>query len=356
VAFARFAMIKEEWKKYGVTHRGRCVGCVMVWCFLFIVPVHAQHRHRKDATAATDTMKVKADMLTLRYKPQAGTLLYDVHTQIDQFVRADGNPLRGELRSDAQLAFHNVAIDYKKGVWTFEEYFTKFDLAGYDLLRDSVSLRESIAVNRITELTYNMKGDELSKIVRDSLKLQNAEAQTNAYFFEPPRMLIPLPEHPVTYGDAWSEHRTDTVFVRDTVNIGTTTGQYRYDVSRTYRLARLLDTTVGDRSSNLGDQSSTVNDRSSASRYYAIIVATDSGTFSGFQTNSATHVTTTASGPIVGTDTTVLNLFSGCVMKRTLDMTIPANVTVSSAAPLIDTLTVHSVVTLDESNATMLKE
>ncbi len=335
--FAYFAMTKDETGKYGVTHHHRFVGLAIFSFFLFLatVPARAQHRHRKHATAATDTLKVKPDMLTLRYKPQAGTLLYDVHTQIDQLVRADRIDLRGVLRSDAQLAFHNVAIDYKKGVWTFEEYFTKFDLAGYNLLRDSVSLRESIAVNRITELTYDMKGDELSKIVRDSLKLLNAEAQTNAYFFEPPRMLIPLPEHPVTYGDAWSEHRTDTVFVRDTVNIGTTTGQYRYDVSRTYRLARLLDTD---------------------NRYFAIIAATDSGTFSGFQTNSATQVTTTASGPITGADTTVLDLFSGCVMKRALDMTIPANVTVSSAAPLIDTLTVHSVVTLDESNATILKE
>jgi hypothetical protein len=293
----------------------------------------AQTAHQK-APKKPHTPQIKADMLTLRYKPQAGTLLYNVHTQIDQFVHSDANDFRGVLRSDAQLAFHNQAIDYKNGIWTFEEYFTKFDVAGHDLLGDSISLIESWAVNRVMERTYDMKGDELSKIIRDTMKLLNAEAQTNAYFFEPPRMLIPLPDRPITYGDAWSEHRVDTVPVRDTINTGITSGEYTYDVSRTYHLARLLDTN---------------------SRYFAIIVATDSGTFFGFQTNSDTKVTTKVSGPISGADTTVLDLFSGCVIKRTLDMIIPAGVAVSSAPAFIDTLAVHSIVTLDESNATLLK-
>lgn len=281
------------------------------------------------------TPQIKADMLTLRYKPQAGTLLYNIHTQIDQSVRSDANQFHGVLRSEAQLAFHNLSIDYKNGVWAFEEYFTKFDIAGHDLLNDSIMLNESWAVNRITDLTYDMQGQEMSKVVRDTLKLLNAEAQTNAYFFEPPRMLIPLPERPITYGDAWSEHRIDTVPVHDTINTGVTSGEYRYDVSHTYHLARLLDTN---------------------GRYFAIITATDSGTFSGFQTNTDTKVTTKASGPIVGEDTTVLDLFSGCVIKRTLDMTIPAGVSISSAPSFIDTLAVHSIVTLDESNATLLKD
>ncbi len=273
-------------------------------------------------------------MLTLRYKPQAGTLLYNIHTQIDQLVRSDATDFRGVLRSEAQLAFHNLSIDYKNGVWAFEEYFTKFDIAGHDLLGDSVSLIESWAVDRITDLTYDMQGEEMGKVIRDTLKLLNAEAQTNAYFFEPPRMLIPLPERPITYGDAWSEHRIDTVPVLDTINTGKTSGEYIYDVARTYRLARLLDTN---------------------GRYFAIIAATDSGTFSGFQTNSDTKVTTKVSGPITGADTTVLDLFSGCVIKRTLDMTIPAGVAVSSAPSFVDALTVRSIVTLDESNATLLK-
>lgn len=289
-------------------------------------------RHRK---VAAHTPQIKPDILTLRYKPQAGTLLYNVHTEIGQSVHSDGNDYHGVLRSAAQLAFHNVAIDYKKGVWSFEEYFTKFEITGQELLGDSVSLRESLAVDRVTQLTYDMKGDELDKIIVDTLKLLNAEAQTNAYFFEPPRMLIPLPEHAITYGDVWAEHHTDTIPVRDTVNLGTTTGAYTYDVFWKYHLARLLDTD---------------------NRFYAIIVATDSGMFSGFQSNTATKITTRTSGPITGSDTTVLDLFSGCVIKRTLDMTIPAKVTVGSNASLLDKLTVHSIVTLDESNAKVLKE
>jgi len=313
------------------------IGRVIVPSLLFVllcVPAFAQSG-RKPPKPPAHTPQIKADMLTLRYKPQAGTLLYVVKTQIDQSVKSDIKNYRGVLRSEAQLAFHNLAIDYKNGIWTFEEYFTKFDVAGYDLLGDSISLDENWAVNRVMERTYNMMGDELSKVIRDTMKLLNAEAQTNAYFFEPPRMLIPLPEHPVTYGDAWSEHRIDTVPVRDTINTGITSGEYTYDVQRTYHLARLLDTN---------------------GRYFAIIAATDTGVFRGFQTNSDTKVTTSASGPISGADTTVLDLFSGCVIKRSLDMTIPAAVTVSSAASFVDALTVRSVVSLDESNATKLKE
>ena len=295
----------------------------------------AQRHHKKPAAptpAVPHTPEVKPDYLTLRYKPQAGTLLYDVHTRIDQSVRTERDELSGYLASDAELAFHNVSIDYKKGLWSFDESFTKFDVAGHTLAGDSLWLRENLAVNRITALTYNLKGDELKKVIRDSLKLLNAEAQTNAYFFEPPRMLIPLPEHTVTFGDAWFDHRSDTIPVHDTINIGTTTGEYVYDVSRTYHLARLIDT-----------------------EYLAIIVGTDTGSFQGYQTNSVTNVTTKSAGPISGADTTYLDLFSGRVVKRTLSMTIPAQVVVSSATPFMDMLRVRSVVTLSESNAAKLK-
>lgn len=327
----------------------------------------AQHRHRKsetpyrpvDRSRSTDTPhtpQIKPDFLTLRYKPQAGTLLYDIHTRIDQNVRTDRDAMHGVLRSDAQLAFRNVAIDYKKGLWSFDESFTNFEVTGQELSGDSLLLQENLAVNRVTELTYDMSGNELSRVVKDTLRLLNAEAQTNAYFFEPPRMLIPLPERSVTYGDSWTEHRRDTIPVRDTVNIGTTTGAYIYDVSRTYRFSRLSDTVEKGDSSN---------------RYLAIIVATDTGTFQGHQTNSVTKVSTKSSGPISGADTIILDLFSGSVVKRTLDMTIPARVEVSSAPlivgdsatrpdststtspplqPFTDVLRIHSIVTLDESN------
>jgi hypothetical protein len=300
-------------------------------CLLVGGAVYAQHRHKRTVPSAP---KIKKDILTLRYKPQAGTLLYNIKTEIDQSIASGAKDYRGAFHTDAQLAFHNRTIDYKHGIWTFDEYFTKFDLSNKALLGDSVGFREGLAVDRVTELTYNMQGDELAKLIVDTMKLLNTEAQTNAYFLQPPRMLIPLPEHAVTYGDIWKDHHVDTISVRDTVNLGITTGAYIYDVSWNYHLASLLDTN---------------------NHYYAIIVATDSGRFSGFQTNSETKVTTHASGPIVGNDTTVLDLFSGSVMKRSIDLAIPAKVNVASDPPFIDRLAVHSIVTLDESNATILK-
>src|SRR5262249_3255402 len=142
--------------------------------------------------------------------------------------RTDRDELHGFLASDAQLAFHNVAIDYKRGQWTFEQFFTNFQVAGRELAGDTLLLRENMAVNPITTITYDLRGRELAKSIRDSLVLLNAEAQTNAYFFEPPRMLIPLPEQIVTYGDVWKDHTVDTIHVHDTVNIGITTGEYIY--------------------------------------------------------------------------------------------------------------------------------
>ena len=296
----------------------------------------AQHRRSrlpKSRSTSSEIPPVKQDMLILRYKPQAGTLLYDVRTEVDQHVRTDRDELSGNLVSTAQLAFHNVAIDYKKGLWSFDQYFTKFQLAGRQLTGDSISLHENGAVNKITRLTYEMKGRELNKVTVDSLKLLNTEAQANSYFLQPPRLMIPLPERSVTYGDTWSEHRMDTVLVRDTVNIGTTLGQYTYDVYRTYKLASLLDT--------LG-------------RYFAIIAATDSGFFQGFQNNSVTKVNIKIKGPIAGADTTYLDLFSGRVVMRTLRMSIPATVEVSNAEPFTDFEEVRSVVVLNESNAMKL--
>jgi hypothetical protein len=312
-------------------------------CFIFYASSSfAQH------TKVPKAAEIKPDELTLRYKPQSGTLLYDVHTEIGQHINTNHGVLGGKLSSDAQLAFHTTSIDYRKGIWSFEQFFTFFQLKGREFSGDSLSLRENMAVNRITRLTYNFLGDEISKKVKDTLKLLNAEAQTNAYFFEPPRMLIPLPEHVVTYGDSWTDHSRDSVLVHDTVNIGITNGGYTYDVTRTYRLAALYDT--------LG-------------QYFAIIVVTDTGTFAGSQSNSITRVTQTASGPISGTDTTLLDLFSGRVVRRTLNMTIPALVKVfasdepnshdrrkDATVPFTDMIDVRSVVVLNGSNVTTLPE
>ncbi len=298
---------------------------------MVMIPAFSQHRYHKPRFApAPHKPQIKPDMLTLRYKPQAGTLLYEVRTQVRQEVRSDMNDLKGTIHSEAELAFHNESIDYKKGLWSFDEYFTRFQVSGRELSGDSLSLHENLAVNRIMRLTYDMKGNELSKVVQDSMRLLNAEAQTNAYFFQPPRMLIPLPEHAVTYGDTWQQNQTDTIHVHDTVNIGTTDGAYIYQVSRVYRFTRLLDT---------------------MDHYLAIIVAKDTGTFEGYQTNSVTKIMTRSVGPISGADTTILDLFSGSVLKRTLDMHIPAEVRVASATPFTDVLQVHSIVTLSEENA-----
>jgi hypothetical protein len=292
--------------------------------------------------ASPPTPQIKQDILTLRYKPQAGTLLYDIRTEVDQRVRTDRDELSGSLVSTAQLAFHNVAVDYKKGLWSFDQYFISFLLAGRQLTGDSLQLRENGAVNKITRLTYDMKGHELSKQIVDSLTLLNTEAQANSYFLQPPRLLIPLPERSVTYGNTWSDHRIDTVTVRDTVNIGTTSGEYTYDVYRTYKLDRLLDTLQS---------------------YLAVITATDSGSFVGSQNNSVTKVSIKIKGPISGADTTYLDLFSGRVLLRTLRMAIPAIVEVSTAStssneattPFTDFEEVRSVTVLDESNAMQLK-
>jgi hypothetical protein len=313
-------------------------------CFIFHAPSSfAQHIKVPKAP------EIKPDELTLRYKPQSGTLLYDVHTEIGQHINTNHGILGGSLSSDAQLAFHTTSIDYRKGIWSFEQFFTFFQLKGREFSGDSIYLRENLAVNRITRLTYDFLGNEMSKKIKDTLKLLNAEAQTNAYFFEPPRMLIPLPEHVVTYGDAWTDRSRDSVQVRDTVNIGITTGGYTYDVTRTYRLSSLRDT---------------------MGQYLAIIVVTDTGTFEGSQTNSITRVTQTASGPISGTDTTLLDLFSGRVVRRTLNMAIPAIVKVFAAdqsnsshdrrkdatVPFTDMINVRSVVVLNGSNVTSLPE
>jgi hypothetical protein len=304
----------------------------------------AQRRHRTkkpkvvqtDSTqtpASTETVEpieIKPDRIVLRYKPQAGTLLYNVRTEVDQHVRTDRDELSGSLISSAQLAFHNVSVDYKKGLWSFDRFFTKFEIKGKGLTGDSLWLNETQAVNRITRLTYEMRGKEVQRQIFDTLRLFNAEAQTNFYFFQPPRMMIPLPEKSITYGDTWVDHSRDTVHVHDTVNIGTTDGTFIYDLYRTYQLVSLIDTFGG---------------------HLAVIVANDSGNFEGRQTNNVTNVSLRAHGPIGGSDTTYLDLASGRVFMRSIRMSIPVIVQMSTTTPFTDIMEVRSVVELDQSNA-----
>lgn len=295
----------------------------------------AQRRHKRsveptDSTQTPVPIEIKPDRLVLRYKPQAGTLLYNVRTDIAQHVRTDRDEFSGSLASTAQLAFHNVSVDYKKGLWSFDRFFTRFDIAGRELSGDTLRLTENQAVNRITRLTYEMRGKEVQKEIIDTMHLFNAEAQTNYYFFQPPRLMVPLPDRSVTYGDSWVDHSLDTVRVHDTVNIGTTDGIYIYDMSRTYQLVSLVDTFGG---------------------HLAMIVAIDSGGFEGQQSNTVTNVSLRAHGPLAGSDTTYLDLASGRVFLRTTRMSIPAIVQVTGSAPFTDIMEVRSTVQLDQSNA-----
>src|SRR5438105_12819289 len=70
---------------------------------------HSKHKEVADSVQAAtpEPIEIKPDRLVLRYKPQAGTLLYNVHTEIAQHVRTDQDELSGSLMSSAQLAFHN---------------------------------------------------------------------------------------------------------------------------------------------------------------------------------------------------------------------------------------------------------
>ena len=127
----------------------------------------------------------------------------------------------------------------------------------------------------------------------------------------------------ITYGDSWVDHNRDTIYVHDTVNIGTTDGTYIYDVYRTYQLVKSVDTFGG---------------------HLAVIVANDSGNFEGQQSNTITNVALRAHGPIGGSDTTFLDLVSGRVFLRTIRMSIPAIVLVTSSVPLTDIIEVRSTV------------
>jgi hypothetical protein len=307
------------------------VAAVIVALVLF-VPAFANAQRKP---ARPKDLGPKPDLLTLRYKPQAGTLLYNIHTEITQHVRDEQNNLHGSVRANAQLAIHNVSVDYAKGLWSFDRYFTSFEITGEDLLGNKLKISEPAAVNKITRFTYLMTGSEVKREELDSIRLLNADAQTFAYFIRPPALLFPLPEHLVTYNDTWQEHTSDTIIVRDTVNVGVTQGHYVYNIDRTYRLDRLADS-VG---SNI-----------------AIIVATNTGSFVGTQSNTVTGLTVALNGPLTGVDTIYLSLFSGRVIKRLTSLEVPVKVTTEGRPPIQDILDMRRTMVLDESNAVHLHD
>ncbi len=281
------------------------------------------------------TKEPKPDLLTLRYKPQLGTSLYNVHTDVTQRVHVGPKEIVGRLSSNAQLALHNIYTDRRSDAehaehWTFERYFTSFHIFGNPLIGDSINFHELGAVKKITRLSYNTTGQELEYKVIDTLRLLNTEAQANLYYFQPPRIFVPLPERQVTYGDTWSDTRSDTIIVHDTVNIGVTDGKLIYAVRNDYTIARLKD--------SLGSS-------------VAMIVGTQTGEFTGQISNSITQIVWRYKGPISGHDTTYLNLFTGLTEKRTSSSYTPVMAEQAGSPAILDELTSHTELEIDESNA-----
>lgn len=270
----------------------------------------------------------KADYFTLRYKPQVGTLYYDVETTI--FHNLD-NRTRFPIRSVAQLALETKDIDYKTNYWTYEYYFkelktllSKFQLPG----RSSDSLLiEQRAVGKRTRVTYSMVGEQMAYRMLDTGKL-SGEAQFFSYFFQPPRLLAPLPEGKVTYGSVWQERKTDTVRYLDTTSIDQyANGIGVYSVEYEYKFDRLLDSVDGS---------------------IAVITTKQRGTFEGTQFSpSGERMSFTA--PIEGSDVTHLDLRSGRVIYREANYNIPVKVDAPGRPPASDVLTVNSVVLLNTS-------
>jgi hypothetical protein len=299
---------------------------------MLVVYAHGANAQRRTKTKET---LPKNDFLTLRYKPQAGTLLYNIRTDISQRVRDERSELNATVHTSAQLAIHNVSIDYSKDMWSFDRYFTSFQIVGRDLLGNTLNIKEPGAINRVTRFTYSMTGTEVERKELNPIILLNADAQTYAYFIRPPALLVPLPLHLITYGNTWQEHVIDTIPVRDTVNVGITEGKYIYNVDRTYRLDRLMDS-VGSNT--------------------AMIVAENTGTFEGTQSNTVTGITVNLHGPVTGVDTIYLDLFSGRMMQRNTSLTVPVTVETEGRSPLEDVLEVRRTMILDESNAVRLRE
>lgn len=299
-------------------------------CLLIVsqaADVDAQSRKKKKVKEPS--REALGDLFTLRYKPQVGTLYYDVETTITH--QLDGRP-SFPIRSVGQLALETKNVDYKKNHWTYEFFFrelktilSKHQLPGHD--KDS-TLNEVRAIGKRTRVTYNMVGSQVDNALMDSVKL-SGEAQFFSYFFQPPRLLGPLPEDKASYGTTWRETKRDTVRFLDTVNIEQyANGISMYDVDYIYTFERLADSVDGS---------------------VAIISTKQEGKFSGMQYNPTGEIIR-FSAPITGTDTTYLELRTGRVVFREAAWKMPVKVDADGRESTSDILTIRSTVRLNTSN------
>jgi hypothetical protein len=301
--------------------------CIAILIGAVAAPLFAQPKP-KDKKPGKE-QQPKADLFTLRYKPQAGTLYYDVETVINHNLE---ERFVFPIKSIAQLALETKDVDYTTQYWTYDYYYRELKTVLSKLQlpnasKDSV-LNEVRAIGKKTRVTYSMVGSQVNFRPIDTARL-SGEAQFFSYFFRPPRLLAPLPTEKVTYGATWKEHRLDTVKFVDTVGIEQfVNGITIYDLSYEYKFEGLADTVDGS---------------------VAIISTKQTGTFTGAQYNpSGDRIDYSA--PITGSDTTYLDLRTGRVVSRETLYSIPVKVTAEGRPPTSDLLDVRSTVRLNTSN------
>jgi hypothetical protein len=272
----------------------------------------------------------QGDLFTLRYKPQVGTLYYDVNTTIAHNLE-DRHVF--PIRSLAQLALETKDVDHKNLNWTYDYYYrelktilSKLQLPhGGD--KDS-TFNEVRAIGKRTRVTYSMLGRQVKLEPIDTARL-SGEAQFFSYFFQPPRLLAPLPEKKVSYGATWQEDRVDTVRFVDTLGIEQfSNGMSVYQLKYVYKFERLQDSVDGN---------------------VAVISSIQTGSFTGVQYN-ASGDKLDYSAPIMGSDTTFLDLLTGRVIYRDTHYAIPVAVTSAGRPSTSDVLDVRSTVMLNIDN------
>jgi hypothetical protein len=268
------------------------------------------------------------DLFTLRYKPQVGTLYYDVQTTISHNIE---NKFVFPIKSVAQLALETKDVDHKSQLWTYDYYFRELKtiLSKYQIPhgeKDSI-LNEVHAIGKKSRVTYSMLGRQVSCHALDTSRL-SGEAQFFSYFFQPPRLLAPLPEKKATYGTTWQDARRDTVRFLDTLGIEQFSNGYSiYDLNYVYKFERLQDTVAGS---------------------VAVISSQQTGSFKGVQLNtSGDEITYEA--PITGSDTTYLDLLTGRVLYRDTHYNLPVIVKAEGREPTSDILDIRSIVMLNMS-------
>lgn len=298
---------------------------ILLSCCLLSQDAIAQSRKRKEKP-----VEPVGDLFTLRYKPQVGTLYYDVNTTIAHNLE---NRHVFPIRSVAQLALDTKGVDQQNLNWTYDYFYRELKtiLSRHQLPhggdKDSI-LNEVRAIGKRTRVTYSMLGRQVKITPIDTARL-SGEAQFFSYFFQPPRLLAPLPEKKVSYGATWEDHRIDTVRFVDTLGIEQfTNGMSIYQLKYTYKFERLQDTVDGS---------------------VAVISSVQSGTFNGVQYNPSGD-RLDYSAPIMGTDTTFLDLLTGRVIYRDTHYEIPVTVTAPGRSSTSDLLDVRSVVMLNIDN------